>query len=168
MMTPIFETMTTEHGTAVIDLFNHYVEHSFAAYPETKLPYEGIALFLKMTRGYPAYVIKDGETGRVIGFCFLRPYHPLPAFRETAEVSYFLAPDAVGLGIGSAALRMLEAGARDMGITRLLASISSQNDHSIDFHQRHGFTECGRFHQIGKKWGQPFDVVWMEKAISGA
>jgi phosphinothricin acetyltransferase len=52
-----------------------------------------------------------------------------------------------------------------MGVKHLLANISSRNKQSIGFHLKNGFTECGRFHNIGRKKGDYFDVVWMEKEI---
>jgi L-amino acid N-acyltransferase YncA len=160
-----FERMTREYGKEVMDIFNYYIENSFAAYPESKLPYEFYGMFLEMTKNYPAYVIKNGDTEKVIGFCFLRSYNPMSAFRETAEISYFIEKDEVGKGIGKEALRLLEEEAGKAGIKRLLAEISSENDQSIKFHEKNGFQECGRFHQTGKKRGRYFDVVWMEKEL---
>ena len=160
-----FEPLDKKHGPEVMAIFNHYVENGFAAYPEQRLPEEFFARFLEMTRGYPAYAMIKRATGTVAGFCFLRPYHPFPTFRATAEITYFIAPAEVGRGIGAAALELLEAGARKMGIRVILADISSLNPGSISFHQRHGFCECGRFRGVGRKHGREFDVVWMQKEI---
>jgi phosphinothricin acetyltransferase len=55
--------------------------------------------------------------------------------------------------------------AGEKGITSILAGISSLNSASIAFHKKQGFQECGRFLKIGRKWGQDFDVVWMQKMI---
>jgi L-amino acid N-acyltransferase YncA len=160
-----FEMMTQEFSKEVIDIYNYYVTQSFAAYPESSVPYDFFNKFLEMTKGYPAFVIKDGNRQKIVGFCFLRAYHPFPVFRETAEVTYFLEKDEVGRGIGSAALAKLEEEAKKIGVKTLLADISSENMHSILFHKKRGFQECGRFHHIGKKKGKYFDVVWMEKTI---
>jgi len=62
-------------------------------------------------------------------------------------------------------LDRLLAKAREMGITSILASISSLNPSSLSFHESHGFEECGRFAGIGRKNGQGFDVVWMQKMV---
>jgi L-amino acid N-acyltransferase YncA len=163
MMAYQFEVMTEEYRREVMDILNYYVEHSFAAYFETKLPYEFFSKFLEMTKGYPAYVIKNNV--RVIGFCFLRAYNPLPVFRKTAEITYFIEKNEVGKGIGKEALGLLEKKAHEMGIKHLLASISSPNEQSLRFHIRNGFIECGRFRNIGTKNGESFDVVWMQKDI---
>ena len=35
----------------------------------------------------------------------------------------------------------------------------------MKFHLRHGFVECGRFRNIGRKQGQVFDVVYYQKML---
>jgi phosphinothricin acetyltransferase len=62
-------------------------------------------------------------------------------------------------------LACLEKGARDKGITTILAGISSLNPGSIEFHRKKGFTECGRFRKVGRKKGHDFDTVWMQKML---
>ncbi len=160
----IIEPVTAEDGRAIIDIFNHYVENTFAAYPENAVPYEFFALFMKMVEGYPFLVARDRD-GRVLGFGLLRPHNPMPAFSRTAEITYFLAPEFTRHGIGGMLLDRLLAEAKKMGITSILASISSLNEPSIAFHKNHGFKECGRFVGIGWKKGQEFDVVCMQRMV---
>ncbi|MDT8900001.1 N-acetyltransferase family protein [Anaeroselena agilis] len=160
-----FEQMTDRHEKEVMDIFNYYIENSYAAYPEQPLPYGFFGKFLEMTKGYPAKVISTGADGKIIGFCFLRAYNPLPVFRETAEVSYFIAKEEVGKSIGREALKILEAEGKQMGINNFLASISSLNRQSIEFHKKNGFVERGRLINVGRKKGILFDVVWMEKEL---
>lgn len=160
-----FERMAVEHGKEVMEIFNYYIEYSFAAYPDSKLPDEFYGRFLEMTRSYPAYVIKKEDSTKVIGFCFLRAYNPFLVFKQTAEISYFISKDEVGKGIGTRALGILERDAKRLGIKVLLANISSKNTSSIIFHEKNGFTECGRFNGIGEKLGQIFDQVWVQKCI---
>jgi L-amino acid N-acyltransferase YncA len=148
----------------VIDIFNYYVANSFAAYPESEVPYEIFDLFLQASRGYPAVTVRDGND-KVIGFGFLRTHNPVPVFTETAEITYFISPEHTDQGIGAGMLKHLEAEGKKMGIRNILASISSLNPGSIDFHKKNGFTECGRFKGVGKKKDRLFDIVWMQKTI---
>lgn len=160
-----FEPLAEQHAVAVMEIFNYYIEHSFAAYPESPLPIPFFSKLLEMNQGYPAYTVVDGMNDSVIGFCMIRPYNPLPTFRETAELTYFIDRQFVGKGIGKTVLAKLEEDARSRGIRNLLANISSKNEQSIAFHHRQGFKECGRLVGIGKKKGEAFDVVWMEKRL---
>jgi len=149
---------------AVIDLFNHYIEHSFAAYPEHKVPYEFFNMFLGMCKDYPSVTVKDDE-GMLAGFGMLRYHNPIPAFSHTAEITYFIRPELTGKGLGTQMLEYLIAEGKKRGISNILASISSLNEGSIRFHQKHGFTECGRFREVARKKSTFFDVVWMQKNI---
>ena len=156
--------ISNEDRKSIIDIFNHYVENSFAAYPETKLPYEAFDMFLQTSQGYPRVKVA-GKNGRVVGFGLLRSHNPMPTFAGTAEITYFIHPDHTGKGIGTKLLRLLEEEGMKKGITNILANISSLNPKSIDFHKKKGFIECGRFRSVGRKKGQLFDTVWMQKEL---
>jgi L-amino acid N-acyltransferase YncA len=60
---------------------------------------------------------------------------------------------------------MLEQHATESGVNTLVASISSKNKESIQFHEKHGFRHCGKLEHVGKKMEEYFDVVWMQKDI---
>lgn len=158
------EPVSIGDGEAIIDIYNHYVENSFAAYPEDRVPYEFFNLFLSMAEGYPFLVAKNHE-GRALGFAMLRPHNPIPSFSKSADITYFIAPEHTNQGIGKAMQIRLINDAREKGITSILASISSLNTKSLNFHTKQGFQECGRFQKVGRKWGQDFDVIWMQKMV---
>jgi L-amino acid N-acyltransferase YncA len=158
------EPVSVEDGDQIIDIFNYYVENSFAAYPESKVPHEFFQYFLNLTQGYPFLVAKD-MSSKVVGFGFLRPYSPYPTFSRAAEITNFISPEHTGIGIGQQILDSLLDQARKMGIVTILASISSLNQASLAFHKKNGFVECGHFVGIGQKMGQAFDVVWMQRIV---
>lgn len=156
--------ISTEDREAIMDIFNYYVENSFAAYPESKLPYQALNTFMQSSEGLPNGAIKD-QNGSVLGFGMLRFHNQLPVFSHTVEVTYFLHPAQTGKGLGEQLLKYLEEGAVERGVTNILANISSLNTDSIHFHEKNGFVECGRFVKVGKKNGQEFDTIWMQKRI---
>ena len=77
----------------VIDILNHYIEHSFAAYPEQKHPYEFFDAFMHICEWYPAVTARN-EQDELVGFGLLGPYSPSPSltFSGTAEITYFIPP----------------------------------------------------------------------------
>jgi phosphinothricin acetyltransferase len=156
--------MNVDDRRPVMDIFNHYIEHSFAAYREERLSDNGFDIFLEAARGYPSGIVRD-EEGQVLGFALLHAHKSIAEFFHTAEITAFLHQDFRGMGLGTALLQNLEKQGREMGITTVLAHISSRNPQSLKFHSKNGFTECGRFLQIGRKNGQTFDVVWMQKML---
>ncbi len=158
------ERLTERHRKPVIDIFNFFVKNGFAAYPDTEVEYGFFDRVLEMTKGYPAFAAKD-TADRTVGFGLLRPFLFAATFKRTAEVTYFLLPDTTRQGLGTTILERLIGEAKTMGIDSILASISSRNVESIHFHLKRGFVECGRFEAVGRKFGQDFDVVWMQKRL---
>ncbi|MDD2620639.1 MAG: GNAT family N-acetyltransferase [Syntrophomonadaceae bacterium] len=159
-----FRKVNEKDGTKVIDIFNYYIENSFAAFPEKKLSHAIFQPLLEMAKGYPFYVIEKEADG-VIGFGFIGRYHQSEVFDRVAELTYFILPPYTKKRLGTRLFNILINEAKEMGIETLLASITSLNKASIDFHLAHGFKECGRFENIGKKQNTDFDVVWMQKFI---
>jgi L-amino acid N-acyltransferase YncA len=151
-------------STAVIDIFNHFIVNSFAAYAEEPVGYEAITVFKDMTKGYPFFVVETDD-GDVPGFSFLRPFHRTDIFRRVGEITYFILPEHTGKGLGKRLLAAVIEGAKKHSIDSILASISSLNKQSLAFHQRNGFFQCGCFESIGKKFNRDFDMVWMQKKI---
>lgn len=146
---------------AVMRIFNHYAATSFAAYPEGPVPPQ---FFIPLREGAVSTIVLESDDG-ITGFGLLRPFLPFPSFRKTGMLTYFLAPESVGKGLGSRLLDRLTEDAKHHGMTILVASMSSKNEVSIRFHKRHGFSEAGNLAGIGEKFGEPFDVIWMQRAV---
>ena len=145
----------------IVDIFNHYIETSFAAFPDHPLPYDAFEAILNKCKGYPTVTVKE-ESGAVVGFGLLHAYNPFPVFSGTAELTYFIKPEWTGRGIGTMMLDHLCQKARDRGLTTLLASISSLNDQSLQFHRCRGFSQCGCLRNVGQKRNQTFDIIYMQ------
>lgn len=158
------EEMSDIHRVEVIDIFNYFVQHSFAAYPDEPVDYSFFDYFKELSRTFPSIVAKH-ESGTVAGFAFLRPYHPAKTFSRTAEITYFIIPHHTRMGLGSLMLQALTSRAKQLGIDNLLASIASLNEPSIHFHEKHGFRQCGRLTRVGSKFGKDIDVVWMQLVL---
>jgi len=156
--------LTDAHRNSVIDIFNFYILNSFAAYPENPLPYHAYEVFLQMSQGYPAAAVED-DSGAVLGFGMLRSHNSIATFSKTAEVTYFILDGQTGKGIGKMLLDHFAEEGKKKGITNILASISSLNPRSIEFHERNGFTKCGHFKSVGKKNGKIFDTIWLQKVL---
>ena len=67
------ENLSDKYRKPVIDIFNYFIENSFAAFPEIKVNYDFFDKILNMTRGYPSIIVKD-ELNNVIGFARNRPF----------------------------------------------------------------------------------------------
>ena len=158
------QALAENDRTAVVSIFNYFVQRSFAAYPEEPVGDEFFDRVRDMSKGYPAVTARTDDD-KVAGFGFLRAFHPASTFSRTAEIAYFVLPEHTGQGVGSRMLSCFVEAARQIGVDNLLASVSSLNEQSLEFHRKSGFECCGRFPGVGRKAGRDFDVIWFQKRL---
>ena len=145
----------------IIAIFNYYAATGYAAYPEMPVN-EHFFAFLR--EGALSFYVLEHEA-QVVGFGFMKPLMPFPAFMKTGTLTYFIQPEYTRRGLGKKLLGQLTDDAEKMGMTSLVANMASKNNMSIRFHLGHGFTEVGRLHTAGCKFGEPFDMIWMQMML---
>ena len=146
---------------ALLVVFNSFVRDSHAAYSESELSREQFAGLLAQAR--IILTLQEGET--VIGYGYLSRYKPLANFDHTGVLSYFILPDHTAMGHGTRLLHALIRRGQEIGITNYLAHISSRNEQSLNFHRKHGFKEVGRLKGVARKFGEPIDIVWVQRLM---
>ena len=115
-------------------------------------------------KGLPYLVATDGS--QILGFAYCNWFKPRPAYRFSAEDSIYLAPEALGRGLGRSLLAELMQRAEAAGVRKLIAVIGdSANQGSIGVHQSVGFTHVGVLKSCGWKFDRWLDVVLMDKAL---
>lgn len=110
-----FIPLAEQHRKDVIDILNYYIRQTTAAFRDTEVDYAHFDDFLHDPSILRAYCIT--QNAKTVGFCLLEAFKPIKPFACTAEVTYFLKADYVGLGIGREMLNTLESEARSLGIT---------------------------------------------------
>ena len=163
-MTYTIEKMNDSHGPGIITIFNHYIQNTFSAYFEDPLPAAFFGRLVEIIKNHPAFVVKNAED-ELIGFAFIRAYNSASSFKHTAELTYFNHPNHTRKGLGTFMLNKLIEESKARGVENVIASIASKNELSLNFHEKHGFKEQGRLLNVGKKFDQYFDVVYMQKQI---
>jgi phosphinothricin acetyltransferase len=117
-------------------------------------------------RGLPYLVAEEG--GEVRGFAYAGPFRPRSAYRFTVEDSIYVAPDALGGGLGSALLGRLIVACERRGMRQMIAVIGdSANTRSIRLHRRQGFVRAGTLVDAGYKFGRWLDAVFMQRTLGG-
>ncbi|TCP53641.1 phosphinothricin acetyltransferase [Tamaricihabitans halophyticus] len=97
------------------------------------------------------------------GYAYAKPWRAQQAYRYTVEESIYLAPWAVGRGVGRLLLDGLLARCREVGVREVIAVIVDGDDPaSFALHHRCGFTEAGRLRGVGRKHGRDLDTVLLQ------
>jgi L-amino acid N-acyltransferase YncA len=146
---------------SIIAIFNYYAETSYAAYPEIPVNDHFFAFLREGALGF--YVLE--HEAHIVGFGIMKPLLPFPVFMTTGMLTYFIQPEYTRRSLGNLLLDRLTQDAKKMGLTSLVANMASKNKASIRFHLHSGFTEVGRLHNAGSKFGEPFDMIWMQKML---
>ena len=164
----IVRPSTPDDAQALADIYGHHVLTGFGTFEEVPPDADEMAR-RRMTlvdQGLPHLVAEAG--GRVLGFAYAGAFRPRAAYRYTLEDSVYVAPDAVGQGVGRALLSAVIAACEDLGCHQLVAVIGdSGNAASIGLHTALGFTRSGLGEGFGYKHGRWVDIVWMQKALNG-
>jgi phosphinothricin acetyltransferase len=150
---------------AVTRIYGHYVRDTVITF-ETEAPDEAemAARFAAIAgKGHPLLIAERER--EVIGYAYASTYRPREAYRFTCEDSIYLAPDAVGQGLGGKLLaRLLEDSAR-AGLRQMLAVITAERANSIRLHEKHGFRFIGRYEALGYKFDRWLDIVHLQRAL---
>lgn len=159
-----FKEVQEQDLPAILAIYQHYVQNTTATF-HTVVPSldEMRAMLCTDHPLYRAFTIFDEY--QVCGYVILDQHKKREAYDETGEVSVYLRPESVGKGIGGLALQHIEQYAREKGLHVLVSTISGRNARSIRLFERHGYTKCAHFKEVGCKFGQYLDVVVYQKII---
>lgn len=164
----IVRASTEDDATALAAIYGHHVLHGFGTFEEIPPSAEEMAgrRAAIVERGLPYLVAEDA--GKVLGFAYAGPFRPRAAYRYTVEDSVYIAPDAMGRGVGKAVLSEVLAACEAFGVRQVIAVIGdSGNAGSIGLHTALGFAPAGVGKGFGWKHGRWVDVVWMQKSLNG-
>jgi L-amino acid N-acyltransferase YncA len=163
---PIIRASQSSDIAQITAIYAHHVLHgtgTFEVDPPTEVDMAQRRADV-LSKSLPYLVVVDGA--EVLGFAYCNWFKPRPAYRFSAEDSIYLAPAAVGQGLGRALLAELMAQAERAGVRKLIAVIGdSNNQGSIGVHQRTGFGHVGTLKSCGWKFERWLDVVLMDKAL---
>ena len=104
--------------------------------------------------------------GRIAGYAYCSPWKTRPAYRYTVEDSIYLAPDAVGRGIGGRLLDSLLTECTSAGVREVIAVIvDADGAASLALHRNRGFVDAGRLTAVGFKHGRWLDTVLLQRSL---
>ncbi len=164
----IVRAATSEDADALAAIYRHAVLHGFGTFEEVAPPAAEMDARRRavVERGLP-YLVAE-EAGRVLGFAYAAPFRLRGAYRYTLEDSVYVAPEAVGRGVGKAVLSAVIAACEALGVRQLMAVIGdSGNAASIGLHRALGFEQTGVGRSVGYKHGRWVDIVHMQRPLNG-
>ena len=146
----------------MLAIYTPYVENTTYSFEYTPPTLDAFTQrFAKYTAQCPWLVWE--ENGQVVGYAYGSLPFERTAYSWCAEVSIYLCPEAQGKGIGRKLYAAVEEILWRQGYRIIYALITSENEGSLRFHEKVGYTYCAQFNDCGIKFGRSLGVVWMEK-----
>jgi phosphinothricin acetyltransferase len=147
------------------EIYNYYIVNTpvtFDVEPYTVERRESWFAQFAATGRYRLLVAES--EGRVVGYAGTTRFRPKAAYESTVETTIYCAPDAVGKGIGRRLYAALFEALRGEDIHRFVAGYALPNPATAAIHERFGFKVVGVFSENGRKFGEYWDVCWVERA----
>jgi L-amino acid N-acyltransferase len=149
----------------ILAIYNDVIATSTAVYAEQPVTLDDRVAWwnVRVAQGYPVLVAAD-DSG-VAGFASFSDFRTWPGYRFTVEHTVHVRADRRGKGIGSALMVPLLARAAAAGKHVIIAGVDGENEPSLRFHERLGFTRVAHFRQVGFKFGRWLDLVFLQRFL---
>jgi Sortase and related acyltransferases len=147
----------------IVAIYNHYVEQSVTTFDTEPVTVASRAPWFDGFDGTRHQLFVMTEADVVIGYAYSGAFRARAAYDRSVETSIYLAPGAVGRGLGEALYRRLLAAVDESDVHRAYGVITVPNPASIALHERLGFTEVGRLTECGRKFDRWHDVAILER-----
>jgi phosphinothricin acetyltransferase len=119
--------------------------------------------------GFPVVVAEvEGAVAGFAAYGDFRDTRRWPGYDRTVETTVHVGGERWGLGVGRLLVDELCRRAAGTGVHALVAAIDADNEGSVRFHERIGFTEVGRLPEVGHGHGRWLDLVLMVRLLPGA
>lgn len=150
---------------ACLDIYNYYIENTCYTLEEEKLNLDSFAKRVKRIQSHYPFLVYTDEMGFVLGYAYLDGFHERSAYRKTADLSIYVDKDHLHDHIGVILLDEIEKKAKEYGITNIISIVTSENENSLQFHEKHGFLLEGNIHDVAFKLGRSISVYYLRKPI---
>ena len=161
----LVRTATANDLPAMLVIYNDIIINTTAVYdyePHT-IEMRRQWFTTKQEQGFPVFVAE--ENGAIVGFSSFGTFRTWAGFKHTVENSIYVSAEHRGKGIGKLLLPPLIDAAKKLKLHAIVAGIDATNMVSIKLHEKFGFVEVAHFKEVGYKFDQWLDLVFMELIV---
>ncbi|HZW17936.1 MAG TPA: arsinothricin resistance N-acetyltransferase ArsN1 family B [Luteimonas sp.] len=164
-MTDSFNIRDARAGDAapVAAIYNHYIARTIVTFELEAVAAGDMCDRIAAVQddGLPWLVAADAA-GAVLGYAYAARWRPRAAYRRSVESSIYLAPQAVGRGIGRCLYPRLIERLRACGLHVVIGGAALPNPASVALHEALGFAKVAHLREVGHKFGRWIDVGYWQ------
>ena len=164
----IIRAATLADVPAIAAIYGHHVLYGLGTFEETAPSEADMAARMEAVQAKALPYLVAERDAAILGFAYAAPFRLRSAYRFTVEDSVYIAPGAIGQGVGRKLLLAVIEACEALGVRQITAVIGdSGNAASIGLHAALGFARTGASRSVGYKHGRWVDIVFMQKALNG-
>lgn len=161
-MSVIIRNATKNDVSEMLEIINHEILNTKAVYHYDVKTYEEQEKWFEQKKLDQLPIFVATYKNEVVGYATYGPFRAFQGFQHSIEHSIYVKPTTQGLGIGNLLMKKLLEEAKNQNFHTMIACIDSNNEKSVLFHEKRGFTEKGRLKEVGFKFGEWLDLVMMQ------
>lgn len=152
---------TAADVASICDIYNHYVANTVVTFEESPVDAAEMSGRIAQVTASLPWLVFESAAG-IAGYAYAAAWKARAAYRHAVESSIYLAPHAIGRGLGSALYSELIADLRRRGMHCVIGGAALPNPASVALHDKLGFAKVAEFRQVGFKFGRWIDVGYWE------
>ncbi|AXY25813.1 GNAT family N-acetyltransferase [Suicoccus acidiformans] len=156
--------VTLDDAAAILDIYRYYVEETPYTFEESTPSIAEITHRIQTIQATHPYLVLE-EAGQIQGYAYAHPFHEREAYRYAVEISIYVADKTRSRGAGSLLYEALEEALVQAGYTLLISIITDTNTASLNFHQKHGFTQAGHLPKVGYQFQRWYGTYYYIKPL---
>jgi phosphinothricin acetyltransferase len=150
---------------AVAAIYAHSVRTSVATFDIEEPPMAYWQAKLDSTSKGDHFLVACASD-EVLGFAYSSSFRPRPAYDRTRETSVYVAPAAMGDGLGSRLYAALLDLLRQDAVHLVVSVVAQPNPASDALHRKLGFTKVGTLDEVGFKFGTYVSTTWFQQRLT--
>ncbi len=160
-VSPLVRPATPCDVPAIARISGYAVEESVATFDVTDPPLSYWHEKLSSDESGDHVIVVE-DTATVLGYAYSTRFRPRPGYARTRETSVYLAPEAVGHGLGRLAYSQLLSLLRADRMHCAVATVAEPNPASVALHESLGFELVGILREVGRKFDRWIDTRWYQ------
>jgi len=162
---PGVRVATENDAAAVAAIYAPYVRETPISFEELPpSPDDMRGRIGRTLAAHPFLVFEDGDA--VVAYAYASAHRDRAAYRWSADVGIYAAPEVHRQGVGRALYACLLDLLRRQGFHAAFAGITLPNANSVGLHEAMGFEHVGTYAEVGFKLGAWRDVGWWQCRIA--
>ena len=164
-MTFHFRHARSEDLPAIVAIYNASIPSGRATADTQPVSVESRRAWFEAHQETSRPLVVATVDGVMVGWTSLQDFYGRPAYRRTAEVSTYVAPEHHGKGVGSALRAHILALCPSLDVSCVVSFVFATNTASVRLNRKFGFSVWGELPAVAQVQGESVDLWIMGRHL---